>query len=143
MILYHFAPAHLVSQILQDGLTLGTFPLYEDGELQFLPRCQWLTLEPDERKQSWATKSLIDYNRTAYRLTIAIPDSHHKKLIRASDFIRGFPQEACRLIEDWPGSDKWYIFRGRIPPKWILGCHAVKSAGEQHAVGGVKSNGQL
>ena len=25
------------------------------------------------------------------------------------------------LAAEWAGSDKWYVFTGRIPPRWILG----------------------
>ena len=100
---------------------MGSFPLFDENSTTFIPRCQWLTSESDKRKQSWATKQLIDYDRTAYRLTIQIPKSHHKKLVRAIDFVKDMSVERRRIIEDWAGSDQWYIYLGVISPKWIVG----------------------
>lgn len=89
MILYHFCPAHLKSAILMEGLTKGGFPLMQSGG--FVWHVQWLTSERDRRQQTWATKNLISYSRTAYRLTIDIPDSRWKKLMKALDWVSVFP----------------------------------------------------
>lgn len=123
MILYHFCAEFSKSGILAEGIKLGQFAYFHDGDYQFIQKCQWLTKDPDPRNQSWATQNLIDYSRTAYRMTVNIPQSHHKKLIRVADFVRDMPDEAKLIVEGWPGSENWYIFRGNIPPKWILGCN--------------------
>lgn len=133
MILYHFCAAHMKDSIMNCGLTLGGFPLLSDGQYQLIPRCQWLTAESDPRKQSWATKHLIDYSRTAYRLTIDIPSSYHKKIVLATDFVKDMSGEAKQIVTEWAGSDKWYIFRGIIPAKWIIGCHAMEGGSLTHA----------
>lgn len=122
MTLYHFCAAHMVQAIRENGLTLGGFPLFEKGKAQFLPNHQWLTVEPDSRKQSWATSNMIDYSRTDYRLTVNIPESRRRKLVRAADFVKDMPEESRFIVENWDGSDKWYIYLGKIPAKWIVGC---------------------
>ncbi|QEY33668.1 hypothetical protein FL966_00530 [Caproiciproducens galactitolivorans] len=126
MNIYHFCAAQHKDSIMHEGLTLGQFPKLVDGVYKLIPRCQWLTTEPDPRKQSWATRNLIDYSRTAYRLTVNIPDNYRKKLIRAIDFVADMPEEAQQIVTGWDGSDKWYIYRGIIPAKWIVGCHRME-----------------
>jgi hypothetical protein len=119
MKLYHFCPAHMLDSIKRKGLTLGKYPLMGDGHTTFIDGIQWLTTESDPRKQSWATRSLIRYSRTAYRLTVDIPMSRARKLIRATDFIKNLAPEQREPVEAWPGSDDWYIYRGEIRSQWI------------------------
>lgn len=114
--------------IMEEGLTEGAFPHFEGDKLTPISRCQWLTADPDPRRQSWATSILINYSRTAYRLTVNIPDSHRKKLIRATDFVKDMLAEDQKLVTGWAGSESWYIFRGIIPVKWIIGCHRMGGA---------------
>lgn len=128
MTLYHFCAERNKNSILLEGLTLGQFPQFSNGQYKFLPRCQWLTTEPDPKKQSWATQNLIDYSRTEYRLTVNIPDSYHKKLVRATDFVKDMPEEAQQIVTGWNGSENWYIYRGNIPAKWIVGCKRMREA---------------
>lgn len=129
--LYHFCAAHTLQSILDSGLTLGCTPIWEDGKLRVEEKTQWLTLDGASSRQSWDTRIVLPYSRTAYRLTIVIPYNHRKKLIRAPDFMAQFPgEENQSLIEGWAGSECWYIFRfrGIIPPAWIVGH---KRTGEQ------------
>lgn len=127
--LYHFCAAHTLQSILDSGLTLGCTPIWEDGKLRVEEKTQWLTLDGASSRQSWDTRIVLPYSRTAYRLTIVIPYNHRKKLIRTPDFMAQFPgEENQSLIEGWAGSECWYIFRGIIPPAWIVGH---KRTGEQ------------
>lgn len=126
MILYHFCAAHMVESILEEGLTEGIFPHMEGDAFEPIPKCQWLTADDDPKQQSWATRIMVKYSRTAYRLTINIPESYRKKVIRATDFVKGMPQYDQDLIYNWAGYENWYIFKGKIPPKWIVGCHKMK-----------------
>jgi hypothetical protein len=128
MILYHFCAKQDKDNILKEGITLGQFPQFSNGQYQLIPCCQWLTEESDPKKQSWATQNLIDYSRTAYRLTVNIPGSYHKKLIRAVDFIKDFSEEAQQIVTGWDGSEKWHIYQGKIPAKWVVGCHRMEKA---------------
>ena len=125
MTLYHFCPAHMVRSIRREGITLGSFPFVEDGITKPILGCQWLTKEKDRRKQSWATKRLIRYDRTAYRLTVEIPASHRNKLMLALAYVINMTEENRKIVEDYPGSDQWFVFLGRIPPKWIIGYHKL------------------
>lgn len=128
MILYHFCAKHCLPGILRDGLTLGATPVFENGLLRLEMGQQWLTAEKDPRKQSWNTHNLVKYNRTAVRLTVRIPDSYRKKLVKATDLAKALPPEGRYIITDYAGSDAWYIYKGRIPPKWILGYELMKEA---------------
>lgn len=126
MNLYHFCAAHMKDSILRTGLTLGCLPMLSEGGVVLHPNVQWLTAEPDPQKQIWATRNLVPYSRTDYRLTVRIPDNYRKKLVRATDYVKALPEEARGLVLDWPGSEKWYVYLGRIPAKWIMGCRHFK-----------------
>lgn len=124
MILYHFCPARMKNAILREGLTKGRYPLIESGGVAF--GVQWLTSERDPKKQTWATQNLISYSRTAYRLTINIPDSYQKKLLKALDWVEQFSEGNRKAVTEWPGSDAWYVYLGKIPPKWLVGCRRME-----------------
>lgn len=123
MILYHFCPEHLKDSILKNGLKFGAYPLVSSNG--FVKNVQWLTSEKDADKQSWATSYLIPYSRTAYRLTVDIPKSYHKKLIQAHKYVERFESMDRKLVTDWQGSEEWYVYLGKIPPKWIIGCRKM------------------
>lgn len=96
------------------------------SKIFFVWHVQWLTSERDRRQQTWATKNLISYSRTAYRLTIDIPDSRWKKLMKALDWVSVFPDGDRKIVTEWPGADAWYVYLGKIPPKWIVGCRRME-----------------
>ena len=125
MILYHFCPAHMVKGILREGLTKGAYPIWDGDELSLMKDTQWLTTESNPKKQSWATSNLIEYSRTDYRLTVDIPGNYRKKVVGAYEFIKDFSEENRDPVEKYEGSDDWYIYRGKIPPKWIVGCRKL------------------
>lgn len=126
MILYHFCARHSLLDILRDGLTLGRTPVFENGMIHLEFGQQWLTAEKDPRKQSWNTHTLVPYSRTAARLTVRIPDNYRKKLVKAADLAKTLPPEGRYFITDYAGSEAWYIYKGRIPPKWIVGYELMK-----------------
>ena len=119
MRLYHFCGKDFLSGIKRDGLTKGAFPIETGRGLKLCRMRQWLTEDPDPKKQSWATQRLLRYSRTDYRLTITIPDRYTGNLIRATDYVRNMPKERRMVVTDWPGSEKWRIYVGTIPPEWI------------------------
>ena len=116
MVLYHFCAKRFLPGILRDGLTKGRTPIIEGGMMRLQMGHQWLTAEKDPRKQSWNTHNLISYSRTAVRLTVNIPDSYRKKLVKATDLVETIPPEGRYIITDYAGSEAWYIYKGRIPP---------------------------
>lgn len=120
MNLYHFCAAHNIKGIRKRGLTLGLFPIIGDEDIRFISACQWLTSEPDPQKQSWATSQHIPYSRTAYRLTINIP-TICCNLVKASTFVKHLDPKHRNIVEDWQGSEDWYIYIGSVPPEWIVG----------------------
>ena len=128
MVLYHFCARRFLPGILRDGLTLGGTPIIEGGMMRLKMGHQWLTAEKDPRKQSWNTHNLISYSRTAVRLTVSIPDSYRKKLVKATDLVKTLPPEGRYIITDYAGSEAWYIYKVRIPPKWILGYELMEEA---------------
>jgi hypothetical protein len=121
MKLYHFAPTYLLEGIQKNGLTKGTFPVIRKyGPMRLLGPCQWMTNDMDFNNQSWATtRELIDYDRNDVRLMISIPKSSRIRLVRACDFIKGFPEDSRHIVTDWPGSEHWYLYLGNIPSGWI------------------------
>lgn len=122
MTLYHFLAAHMVEAVKRDGLTMGIFPIFDGADLTIIKNCQWLTADKNPNNQSWATSVTLPYSRTAYRLTVNIPFSRRKKLVKASDFVERLPETARELVDAWEGSDQWYVYLGPIPAKWIVGC---------------------
>lgn len=126
IILYHFCAARDVRSVLREGLTKGMTPIFKDGEPRMMQRTQWLTADKDPERQSWNTRHLVQYSRTAYRLTVSIPYSRRKKLVKATEFIKILTEENAALVRDWAGSESWYIFFGNIPPEWILGFDKMK-----------------
>lgn len=119
MKLYHFAPAHLLKGIQKQGLVLGSLPIITETKIDLVRPCQWLTSDGDFNSQSWATRGLVQYDRTAVRLKMVIPKTARGKLWNAHDLLPQIPEESRRLITDWDGSEHWYLFFGRIPPGWI------------------------
>lgn len=127
MILYHFCAAHMLPSIRENGLTLGKYPIFE-SPINEWPKCQWLTSNKDPKAQSWATRHLIPYSRTAYRITVRVPDSYHKKLIQAVRYAMNLPEKDRAIVTEWPGSENWYVYLGKIPPKWIIGCKRMEKS---------------
>jgi hypothetical protein len=39
--------------------------------------------------------------------------------IKTADFVKTLPPVQREIVECWKGSDRWYIYKGEIPPKWI------------------------
>ena len=128
MVLYHFYAKRFLPGILRDGLTLGGTPIIEGGMMRLQIGQQWLTSEKDPRKQSWNTHNLVTYSRTEVRLTVSIPDSYRKKLVKATDLAKTLPPEGRYIITDYAGSEAWYIYKGRVPPSWIVGYELMKEA---------------
>lgn len=119
--LYHFCADFCLSSILKNGLTMGSTPIFENGSLRVEGGTQWLTKDGNPDRQSWNTQSTLPYSRTARRLTINISYSHRKKIVPAHDFMAQYPAENAGLVDGWAGSEHWFVYRGKIPPGWIVG----------------------
>ena len=95
-----------------------------------------MTVNP-EFEQSWNGMVTIKYDRTAYRLTYAIPKNERSCLLTWQE-MKGRMQrkfgEDCILpgFEDDMDTDNWRIFLGRVKPGWL---RAVKAKAD--AAGGI------
>ena len=127
MTLYHFCAEKHVRQILRSGLTVGavaepTFPgfIIHNGYI-------WLTTDPDPKRQSWATRNMIKYSRTAYRLTVEIPAGECYRIHDRDTLTLMFPN-SYMLFERWAGSENWRVFHGVIPKAWIVKAERMEGA---------------
>lgn len=124
MILYHFCAERHLKSIMTRGLVKGAIAEPTPTGFRIYSGWTWLTLDPDPGRQSWATKNVIKYDRTQYRLTIEIPDAEIGKLFNRKGIAALLP--ACDLLFDgFSGSENWRVFHGRIPPEWIIDSRRV------------------
>lgn len=119
MTLYHFTGTQFVPQIKHSGISKGAVCVAENGRLCMTFGYQWLTTEPDPDKQSWNTKYLVRYSRTAVRMTIRLPDEMAWKLFDRDGMAKQIPGSE-KLFDGWEGSDKWRVYHGIIFPEWIV-----------------------
>lgn len=128
MRLYHFCNERDVKSIMGTGLKLGKlvvpsysnlagFVIYDDW--------QWLTLDPDPKAQTWATKNLIGYSRTQWRLTVEIPKKYEKRLFDREG-IRAQHRRADELFRKFEGCENWRVYHGQIPKSWIVAAEKVE-----------------
>lgn len=125
MILYHFCAKKNVKQILRQGIAIGGLTEIHRTGFYVHSGWIWLTLDPDPKNQSWATNNCITYSRTAWRLTVELPDSELAKLYDRKKLIPLYP--ACDLLfKDWDGSENWRAFHGVIPREFIIEAVGVE-----------------
>lgn len=118
MTIYHFCARRHVRRILREGLTRGALSIPMGRGFLMMQGWTWLTLCGNPNVQSWATQNAIDYDRTAYRLTIELPDEAIPNLYDRDRLEKEFPGSAL-LFDGWAGSENWRAYKGRIPLEWI------------------------
>lgn len=118
MTLYHFCSEKHVRKIKAEGLRLGAVAVWRKHNLRIYEGYNWLTLDGDPQAQSWATTELIRYRRTAWRLTVEIPDEECDRLMDEEALEAHIPGSRV-LFTGWPGSENWRVYKGFIPPGWI------------------------
>ena len=119
MTLYHFCAERYRKSILTRGICVGGICVPTKTGFELYNGFQWLTADPDPERQSWATRRLVKYSRTAFRLTVEIPESAADRVMDRTAVEARFPG-AGLLFMNWPGSENWRVFRGHIPPEWIV-----------------------
>ena len=119
MRLFHFCAARHRKSIQYSGIRIGGVCVPTSAGYTFHSGYMWLTTDPDARNQSWATQQIIKYNRTEYRCTVEIPDSIADKVYDRDTLEALFPGSRA-LFDGWKGSENWRVFRGIIPPEWIV-----------------------
>lgn len=121
--LYHFTAARFVHGVLEEGLTKGSIPVRLDPP-KVRYGYQWLT-RSEEFDQSWNTMTSLDYDRTAYRLTVEIPSLAQHKLIDWHRHCRRLvPSHVARMLNAKGNPKDWVLYNGVIQPQWIVGVDA-------------------
>lgn len=139
--IYHFCADRDLKNILQKGLIIGGVlvpGIFRKGLIiggVFVPGnlnwtiytgYTWLTYDGMKSHQSWATRILIKHDRTAWRLTVEIPDDKTDRLYDRDGLEEILPGTR-QLFDGWPGSECWRVYKGIIPPEWIK--EAVRPSG--------------
>jgi hypothetical protein len=116
MKVYHFTARHLLAGCLNEGLTKGMIPLFDDvGNPYVAPGWQWVTTNPNW-DQAWDSGTTLPYSRTAHRLTVKVPKAHGWRLHRWRRVVPGYMAEVLGAEGD---PENWLLFHGRIKPAWI------------------------
>lgn len=118
MTLYHFCAAKHIKSILRHGLDQGGLTEIKPTGFVVHGGWTWLTTDPDPAHQSWATSNLVQYSRTAWRLTIEIPDEEYRRLYDRIGATMLYPS-CSALFRGFVGSENWRVFHGTIPKEWI------------------------
>lgn len=125
MRLYHFCAGKHLKSIQKAGLKIGMVCVPTEAGFRMYSGYIWLTTNPDPRAQSWATRHLVKYCRTEYRLTVEIPEEAEERVLDREALEAKLPGSG-QLFEGWKGSENWRVFRGRIPPEWIVEARRTK-----------------
>lgn len=118
MIIYHFCAKRDLKSILRTGIYGGMIVEWTDQGYRMQTGWTWLTLDPDPKRQSWATSHIIPYDRTACRLTVDIPEDMLSQLYDRDGVAEIYPC-TVRLFDGWAGSENWRVFDGIVPREWI------------------------
>lgn len=129
MKLYHFTAPHLWKKIKDEGLTKG-------GVVQSLSPpvikwgYRWLTQNP-EFNQHWNTMTFIDYDRSAVRITIEVPDGKRFQLYKWITDGRFLTTEATfQDLTRFGDPENWYVYKGNIPTSWFTDVWYKEKAGK-------------
>jgi len=142
MILYHFCCERdmrgIRSQGITKGMIVGERSFMQKGRVKWqrymIPGWQWLTLDGDRTRQSWATRHLIRYDRTEYRWTVEIPEREEGSLYNRGRLMALYPGVEA-LFDGWDGSGSWRVYRGYIPRMWLKKLeHWNRATGEWEEV---------
>ncbi len=127
MLIYHFCAERHVKKIRREGIRIGCVYVPKDGDaksIEIYDGYQWLTLDPVRENQSWATRKLVKYDRTAFRFTVDIPNDQLDRLMDRDQLDKKLPGSG-ELFDGWKGSENWRVYHGWILPEWIVACDRV------------------
>ena len=127
MRVYHFCAAKSMRAILRQGVKVGGVYVPHPGDAKSIDMYrgyQWVTLDPERANQSWATRQIVKYDRTAYRMAIDLPDEAVERLLTRDQLDAEIPGSGV-LFDGWPGSESWRVYHGWILPEWITECDRV------------------
>jgi hypothetical protein len=127
MRVYHFCAEKHIKKILREGISKGGvyLPRYGDTKsVELFYGYQWVTLDPEKKNQSWNTREIVRYDRTAFRLTLEIPDDSEGQILTRDQLEKEVPGSGV-LFDFWPGSENWRVYHGWILPEWIVSCERM------------------
>lgn len=132
MKIYHFCAPQFLDGIQKQGLTLGMTPYRASGKVAYLRNTQWMTVNP-EFNQKWNGMVTLRYDRTAFRLTYAIPKHVRSHLLTWWEMKARMQRElgeGCILpgFDDDVDADSWRIFLGRVKSGWLRAVKAKADA---------------
>ena len=129
VILYHFCCERDMRGIRNKGITKGMICCEtripqpagkpDKWSMLMIQDWQWITLDGERCRQSWATQFMIHYDRTEYRWTIDMPEKETDSLYDRDRLAERFPGSE-RLFDEWAGSENWRVYHGPIPKKWLV-----------------------
>ena len=123
--LYHFCAARHMKSIKYGGLRIGWVCVPGEKGIRIHSGYSWLTTDGDPKRQSWSTRQIVKYSRTAYRLTVEIPDEYADRIMDAEALEKHLPGSMMLFI-GWKGSECWRVYKGYIPPDWIKNIENVE-----------------
>ena len=124
MILYHYTATEYLLSILENGIMIGDVPITLTGGFN----APWLTSDRDPGGHGLDSAWL---DKRAVRITVKIPPNDLR--------LKWWPKFARKRVEpSWYGtldrtgggkSQSWYVYRGIIPPSWILNIELLQESG--------------
>ena len=125
---YHFTARHRLEPVIRHGLTLGSMPVIDGGTILRIPGYQWLTKQTCFR-QSWNEASLLPFDRTAYRIEIAIPRSARRQLLPWPHWKAEMGERMMPGFDTHGDPENWLMFKGTVPPAWFRAHHGQPTGG--------------
>lgn len=116
--LYHFCAARHMKSIQYSVLRIGGVCVPSRNGIHIHSGYIWLTTDSDPKRQSWATRQIVKYSKTTYRLTVEIPEECADRILDAEALEKHLPGSKMLFI-GWKGSECWRVYHGFIPPSWI------------------------
>lgn len=122
--LFHFTAHEYLASIKRDGIWRGDVPTSPGGGFN----APWLTVNNTWAEQDWKDGSTLD--KAAVRLTVEVPEDD-PLLVKWSVLAeqeKVTPAWYAALNDAGGGAaDSWYVYRGKIPWKWVTKVETNKS----------------
>lgn len=117
--LFHFCADFMLPEILRFGITKGKLVISTDPP-KYRAGFQWLTKNPSF-DQPFDRNSTLDYDRTANRIQVVIPDNKLKKLYPWLEFGENLAGPLMfQTLNFRNDPENWYMYHGQIKPEWFV-----------------------
>jgi hypothetical protein len=137
---YHFTDRFRLPAILKYGIAKGDVALEPHGG--FNSPC--LTTDPDYQRQTWAMNPSLDRSfKGLVRLTVHIPRDdtalwHWPALCAVAEADPVWTTALATLAGQYADySDAWWVYKGRVPPEWVVAVDfcRIEGAGMTYGCG--------